>query len=861
MGPGDLPAVIGAVASVLLPVALGFAILTALARTHVLSRSERLALAYPLGAVLIAAAIYALGFVGLRFTPLNFTLVAAGLAPLCAGTAALLRKRAPSSRIAAATPPAETVDKREPHPSRRSQKKGPPQGERTLSFEDENRTARPEEPPPEQARSFRAVSKGLGGVSKGACCRKSTTAPLGWILPVMLAGLAAGTAGFVLFEVLHRPLSPADSFTVWGLRAKVWATRGSLVLDPHDPFYLGGAIRPDYPPYVSLLQVWSAIWLGRWSDVYVNIPWACYYASALLFVLAMLSRRVPWGWALCGSCLLATTPLFVAHTAMAGYADLMLSVHFLVAVVAAYLWTTEGERAHLAIAVLFTASLLFIKLEGILLAAVCVGGMGLQAPGLRRHGRRWLVLGGAVIAALWAVWHNGSLHALLASFRVHADAVLPVLASLGGAGNFAFLWPLFFALGLLVWKSERNSPLAWLYATTALPLLPFCGVFVCTDAAAFAGSQTAAGRLFLSLTPAAVCAVVLAAAHLASPAIVASGGRMPGRKQALFAGVLLLLGLAGAAGSVRGPAAQWRMPSPEWQADRRHGILRYMGPPLDLDGSPGLAVAVAPGIDAGFLQLAWRRDGETSQNAVVTEVRRTRPYLFINLSADNTWNGRLSGLALMVPPEMLDAVQRLDLAAGGARAALLRSWVDFVTPEIFDASSINFLAGAPLGPLPLSLAAAGLLFGLVVLAVITRRRHLPWKRISQVTLGLWVLCSARFAWDLYATFRVDASRFGSAGDMARVDSLEGEFTALVAAVNRMVPPDAPIEFLSQLDAYRDRAQYAFYPRLVVNWFRPHPSPVHYAVLFRPDLKAPAPHRPWRILAAPSRTSWIMQYQD
>jgi ferrochelatase len=68
--------------------------------------------------------------------------------------------------------PLETVDKREPHPSRRSQnpstrrsapaQEGPPQGERKLSFENNNRTARPEEP------------ASSGGVSKGARWRKST---------------------------------------------------------------------------------------------------------------------------------------------------------------------------------------------------------------------------------------------------------------------------------------------------------------------------------------------------------------------------------------------------------------------------------------------------------------------------------------------------------------------------------------------------------------------------------------------------------------------------------------------------------------------------------------------------------------
>jgi release factor glutamine methyltransferase len=74
--------------------------------------------------------------------------------------------------------PQEAVDHREPHPSRRSQRKGPPQGGRKLVLEHNNRTARPEEPPPEQARSSRAVSKGSGGVSKGAR-RKESTVPLG----------------------------------------------------------------------------------------------------------------------------------------------------------------------------------------------------------------------------------------------------------------------------------------------------------------------------------------------------------------------------------------------------------------------------------------------------------------------------------------------------------------------------------------------------------------------------------------------------------------------------------------------------------------------------------------------------------
>jgi DNA polymerase elongation subunit (family B) len=69
---------------------------------------------------------------------------------------------------------AESVDTREPRPSRRSQEKGPPQGERKAFLED-NTTARPEEPPCG------------GGVSKGARRRGSA----------LSANEAPGTASVV----------------------------------------------------------------------------------------------------------------------------------------------------------------------------------------------------------------------------------------------------------------------------------------------------------------------------------------------------------------------------------------------------------------------------------------------------------------------------------------------------------------------------------------------------------------------------------------------------------------------------------------------------------------------------------------
>jgi tRNA threonylcarbamoyl adenosine modification protein (Sua5/YciO/YrdC/YwlC family) len=72
----------------------------------------------------------------------------------------------------------ESVDKRESHPSRRSRKKGPPQGERKVFVEVNEGTARPEEPPflpiiPSSGPPL-AAYRGTGRVSKGARWRRAT---------------------------------------------------------------------------------------------------------------------------------------------------------------------------------------------------------------------------------------------------------------------------------------------------------------------------------------------------------------------------------------------------------------------------------------------------------------------------------------------------------------------------------------------------------------------------------------------------------------------------------------------------------------------------------------------------------------
>jgi 2-succinyl-5-enolpyruvyl-6-hydroxy-3-cyclohexene-1-carboxylate synthase len=131
--------------------------------------------------------------------------------------------REPLMPTSMSPPVEETVDKREPHPSRRSQEKGPPQGERNLFFEDNNRTARPEEAP-----AFGVVSKPvLSAVEGGARWREST------LSETESASAADGPSrpSTLVPDVIPSPPESA----VQALAAALAATsRGLIVCGPQD---------------------------------------------------------------------------------------------------------------------------------------------------------------------------------------------------------------------------------------------------------------------------------------------------------------------------------------------------------------------------------------------------------------------------------------------------------------------------------------------------------------------------------------------------------------------------------------------------------------------------------------------------
>ncbi len=181
-----------------------------------------------------------------------------------------------------ATVASETADKREAEPSRRSQNKGPPQAERKLSFENNNSTARPEEPP------F------SGGVSKGAR-RGRSTVPSGEIGEADLSQLVRRAYPFRNlephdFEALLEMLSEGVA-TRRGRRSahvhrdrvhgRLRARRGARLAA-----ITGGGAIPDTADY-DVVEDPTAMFVGK-----VNEDFAVESAAGDIFLLGNRSWRI-----------------------------------------------------------------------------------------------------------------------------------------------------------------------------------------------------------------------------------------------------------------------------------------------------------------------------------------------------------------------------------------------------------------------------------------------------------------------------------------------------------------------------------------------------------------------------------------
>lgn len=322
-----------------------------------------------------------------------------------------------------------------------------------------------------------------------------------------LLGWVAFRFALLLGEVVWRPLYPWDAWTNWGTKARVWFEFKTIIPFVGAPqwFQHGNVgftdMNPSYPATVPLLQVWTAVLLGRWDDTLINLPW---WLSGVALALACYGFLAGRGcdplWALAGTWLVVSLPILDAHVALAGYADLPMAAYLTLAVLAGLRWTVGRQPGDALLTLLFAAACVLIKNPGkIWLLVMVPAGITAFVP---RYGLRIAAASSAVAIAVLAVLARFDYP--LAGYSLQTEFELPLRSLIDAyfvSANWHLLWYGAVVVMLLGWRQILSVALAPLTMAVAAGLMFLLVGFASTNARFLVEDQSTVNRATLHLAP------------------------------------------------------------------------------------------------------------------------------------------------------------------------------------------------------------------------------------------------------------------------------------------------------------------------------------------------------------------------
>jgi hypothetical protein len=317
-------------------------------------------------------------------------------------------------------------------------------------------------------------------------------------------------------EAWWRPLFPWDAWETWGPKTKIW-------FETRDLNNLYGHFDNGYPPGINLIQVWANLGLGAWDDARMNIAWPLLLGALVL--AAYGQARQVGGTPLAAAIvvyLLASIPMLDAHAALAGYADLPLSVTFGLAAIAFFVWVVTDDWPQLVLAVLFAAMAPLYKIPGIAwgltLAPALLVALLDRVPG--RRALRWVVaIVIAVLVAgayLYAKERNFTLNFYKAHLSVNSSSSF-VLDNYFVLDNFHLLWYMAVAALIFWWRAAITMPLRPATTLIAAGVAFLVVSFYFTNSAAWWGDYGSINRATLHLVPALIFYLFLLSRSSLSP--------------------------------------------------------------------------------------------------------------------------------------------------------------------------------------------------------------------------------------------------------------------------------------------------------------------------------------------------------
>ena len=179
--------------------------------------------------------------------------------------------------------------------------------------------------------------------------------------------MARPEGGICSARELNRPLYADDNWSNWSAGAKFFFYQGSLALDPASEHFFASGYRlyMGHPLLTPLLELWSALTIGRFDEI-LSKGWApFYYIASVVLLYSAVKREAGSLVALMSAFMLSSVPLFTFH-ALDGYADLPLAFYILAGSVFLWRYMEEGTKSSLLLSGALFATGAFTKNEGVL---------------------------------------------------------------------------------------------------------------------------------------------------------------------------------------------------------------------------------------------------------------------------------------------------------------------------------------------------------------------------------------------------------------------------------------------------------------------------------------------------------------
>ncbi len=191
---------------------------------------------------------------------------------------------------------------------------------------------------------------------------------LGTALFIILALLTLGSFLAVLFFTFLFPIRFWDAVSCWSLKAKAFFIDSDIFTFYTQHQY--GFSHHSYPLYISLLQSWIYIWIGRVDENLVKVIFPLFYLSGLFVLYHFFRKKLNHIISMLFVFIFSAIPIVADHGYIE-YTNLLFSIVLVLSVYFFYLYRVKRKiGSYLVVSSIFFALLASIRSEGMAFLAL-----------------------------------------------------------------------------------------------------------------------------------------------------------------------------------------------------------------------------------------------------------------------------------------------------------------------------------------------------------------------------------------------------------------------------------------------------------------------------------------------------------